>query len=105
VAESSSAWKRFWSHFDWLDSIDVLMYGGLGLALLGYTIYEIAGALLASGYEAAFAALVVVVALSVASLVRDLRRRELTILSKGLAGAWAVCVALVIVVELIESFS
>lgn len=105
MTESSSVWKRFWSHFGWLDSIDVLMYGGLGLALLAYAIYEVASALFASGHEAAFAAFIVVVAFSAASLVRDVRRRKLTTLSRGLAGAWALCVALVIVVEVLESFS
>jgi hypothetical protein len=105
VAESSSVWKRFWSHIGWLDSIDVLIYGGLGLGLLGYAIYGIGGALVASGHEAAFGGFAAVVALTAASLVRDLRRRQLTALSKVFAAAWTVCVGLVIVVELIESFS
>lgn len=104
MAEPPSAWKRFWAHLGWLDSIDVLVYGGLGLALLGYTIYSIADALIASGHEAAFAAFAGVVALSAACLARDLRRRRLSALSKSLVGAWALCVVLVIAVELIESF-
>ena len=101
MTESPSVWKRFWSHFDWLDSIDVLLYGGLGLALLGYAIYSIADALLEAGQVSGLVVLVVIVALSAASLVRDLWRRELTTLSKGFAGAWAFCVFLVVVAELI----
>ena len=105
MAESPNVWRRFWSHFGWLDSIDVLLYGGLGLALLGFTIYSIANALLNAGHTLAFALLVVFVALSVGFLLRDLWRGQLTTLSKCFAGAWGLCVILVIVIELIESFS
>ena len=105
MPESQSVWKRFWSHFEWLDSIDVLLYGGLGLALLGYAIYTIASILQGAGQITALLVFLSVVGLSLAALIRDLRRKQLSLLSKVFAGAWALCVALVIVVELVESFS
>jgi hypothetical protein len=105
VAESPSLWKRFWSRFDWLDSIDVLMYGGLGLVLLGYAIYSIAGTLIRADRPFALAGFVAVVVFSAAAFVRDLRCKRLSTLSKVFASAWAVCTTLIIVIELIESFS
>ena len=105
MAESPSVWKRFWSRFDWVDSIDVLMYGGLGLALLGYTIYSIADALLRAELTSALAGFVVAAAFSAAAFVRDLRRKRLSTLSKVFASAWVLCTTLVVVIELIESFS
>ena len=105
MTESPTAWTRFRRHFDlWLDGVDVLLYGGLGLALLAYALYAITRALLAAGHEEGVAAVALVVAVSAASLVRDLRRGRFSPLSKGFAGLWALCVAIVIAVELIASF-
>jgi len=86
VTERASVWKRFWSHFDWLDSIDVLMYGGLGAALLGYAIYSIGLAIHEAGNRAVMVGFVAVVAGSAGCLVRDLRRKELSRPSKLLLG-------------------
>ena len=47
---------------------------------------------------------VAIVASSTAAFVRDMRRKQLSSLSKVIAGAWAVCVALIILVELFDSF-
>jgi len=105
MPEQRSVWQRIWSQLNWLDGLDYLLYGGLGLALLGYAIYSVAVALHKSGHVTGLVCLLVVVILSVAALVRDLRRKSLSPLSKGLVGAWAACVVVVIIAELIVSFS
>ena len=103
--ERASVWKRFWSHFDWLDRIDVLLYGGLGAALLGYALYSIGLAIHEAGNRLVMIAFVTAVAGSAGCLVRDLGRRKLSRSSKLLVGAWAGCAALVLVAELFEAFN
>ncbi len=106
MTERASVCQRFWSHFDgWLDGIDVLIYGGLGAALLGYVVYSIGLAIHEAGNRLVLAAFVAVVTGSVGLLVRDLFRKQLSRSSKLLVGAWGACVALVLVVELFESFN
>ena len=73
MTERASVWRRFWSDFHgWLDGIDVLMYGGLGAALLGYVIYSIGLTIHEAGNRLVLAAFIAVVASSVGCLARDL---------------------------------
>jgi len=106
VPEPASAWKRFWSRFNGgLDGIDILLYGGLGVALLGYLLFFLGSAIYESGNWPALTAYVAIVAGSVATLARDVRGRQFTWPSKLLIGAWGICVALIVVIEFVESFS
>lgn len=90
------------SHFTWGDSIDVVLYGGLGLVLLGYAIYSVGRWLFDAGNHVGFITLCAVLLTSILSLARDLRRKHLSTPSKLLVGAWALCVGLVLVAELLE---
>lgn len=99
--EERSVWERFWSRSDWLDRIDVVTYGGLGLSLLGYLIWSANESPLDARNRGGSLVLVVVLLLSVISLARDLRRKLLSMPSRLLVGAWALCVGLVVAAELL----
>ena len=105
MSESRSIWVRFWAHFSWLDRIDVLLYGGLGLALLVFAIYSVASALIQAGQLLGLAGFLSLLVVSLIQLVRDLRRPHLSLISKGLLGAWAICTLFIVVLELWVSFS
>jgi len=92
--DQRNVWQRFWSHFTWGDSIDAVLYGGFGLTLLVYAIYSVGKFLLQSGNHIGFLALCTVLLSSILSLARDLRRKHLSMPSKLLVGAWALCVRL-----------
>ncbi len=39
--EKHSVCQRFWSYFTGVDIVDLILYGSLGLALLGFIIYSV----------------------------------------------------------------
>ncbi|HEX6852867.1 MAG TPA: hypothetical protein VF139_15830 [Candidatus Polarisedimenticolaceae bacterium] len=95
-------WQRFSRHLTWLEIIDLVLYGGLGLALLGYAIYSLGQAMLKAGNHLGLLILSALIVSSVLSLIRDLRKKYLSVPSKLLLGAWALCVAVVVIAELLE---
>jgi len=102
MMDQHSILKRLSGYFNWLDSVDIIIYGGLGLALLTYAIYSLCKTLIeAENYFGLFAVSCIVL-LSVTSLVRDLKEKHLSMPSKFLVGAWALCVGIVVLIELFE---
>ncbi len=86
--------------FAWLTDLDFLLYGLLGLALLGFIIYEVGRALWSTGSQLLIAAFLAALAGTLASIIRDLRRRQLSWASRGFLVVWGLCVAVILVAEL-----
>jgi hypothetical protein len=101
--DKPNVWQRFWSYFTGVDIVDLILYGGLGLALLVFIIYSVGKSLLDAGNHVGLLALSTLLLSSIFSLVRDLRRKHLSIPSKLLVGAWALCVGIVIIADLLDT--
>ena len=84
--------------FAW--DLDFLLYGLFGLALLGFIIYEIGRALWATGSHTLIAAFVAALVGTLAAVVRDLRRRQLSWASRGVLAAWGLCAAVILIADL-----
>jgi hypothetical protein len=82
------------------ERLELAFFAFIGLALLGYTIYTAARFLLDAGSHAGLLAFGVFLACSVFSLVRDLGRKRLGLLSGILLGVWVLGLGLVLAVDL-----
>lgn len=87
------------SWFALLDHLDLLLYGGLGLALLLYAAFEIGRASWESGSALAFGIFAAFAGLTFFALVRDLRRKELSGPTTVFLALWLICVAVISVLE------
>ena len=85
--------------FAWLADLDTALYGLFGLGLLGFIVYEIGRALWATGSLLLIGAFVAVVGTTLASALRDLRRRQFSWASRGLLVAWGLCVSVILIVD------
>jgi len=79
----------------------LLVYGALAVAILGYSIYEVGRGLWVTGLWPLRAALILAGVMSISSIVRDVHRRQLSWASRGLLVAWVVCVALLVLADLV----
>jgi hypothetical protein len=79
--------------------LDLILYGALGLGVLGYTIFLIGREIWDTGSPLLIAAFVAFLSGTTGTLIRDLKQRRLSWASRGFLAAWVLCVALVIVAE------
>ena len=102
MAKSDSDIKprsTWWSAFSWLDSVDFIVYGGLGAALLCYFAYKIGQTIWSTNSLILESAYVIFLAGTLALAIRDIRQRKFSTASWLLVGAWSMCVAFIILLE------
>ena len=93
LPERKSSW------FSILDSVDHLIYAGLGLALLGWIAFDLGRSAWESGSAPAFGIFVAFVGSTLFAVIRDLRRGRLSGPSKIFIALWALCTCVIIILE------
>ena len=91
--------RQTWAR--WLSDLDSLLYAALGLVLLGAIVFAVGRAVWQSGSTPVVVAFGVALVATAGSALRDLRERRLGWASRGLLAAWALCVAAVVLVEVL----
>ena len=79
--------------------LDLVLYSVLGMCLLGYTAFDLGRTIWFTGSYLLFGVFVLGLLVGVLSIVRDIVRRQLGWVSRGVLFAWALC-SVVIFVDL-----
>lgn len=85
-----------------VDLIDILLYGSLGAGLFLGVLYFIGKSILESGQLLAIGAFVVLAGGTAVVAVRDLVLRRPSLISKALLIVWAICTAIVVLLDALQ---